>query len=55
MVETLTPAAFSITVPSWVLVTASPETGTRLSRSVTSVRTKTMPELAGAERTATRV
>ena len=54
MVETVTPAALVITVPSWVLQTASPLTGTRLSRSCTSVRTKTTPEPAGAGSTATR-
>ena len=51
----VTSAALVITVPNWVLHTASALTGTRLSRSVTSVRTKTMPVLAGAGLTETRV
>ena len=55
MVATVTPAALPMTVPSWVLQTDSAVQGTRLSLSVMSVRTKTMPASAGAGRTATRV
>ncbi len=43
MVETLTPDALEILVFSWVQVTASAPTATRLSRSETSVRTNTTP------------
>ena len=50
MVETVTPLALPMTVPSRVLTTASAETGMRLSRSFTSVRTKTTPAPAGAGR-----
>jgi hypothetical protein len=54
MVETRTSAALLMTVPSWVWQTASAFTATRLSRSWTSVRTKTIPLSIGAGRTATR-
>ena len=54
MVETATPAPLTISVFSWVRATASADTGTRLSLSVTSVRTKTMPELGAAGRTVSR-
>ena len=43
MVEMATPWAFEISVFSWVRETRSASALTRLSRSVTSVRTKTMP------------
>ena len=55
MVATVTPAALPITVPSWVLQTASGVAGTWLSRSAMSVRTKVMPASVPAARTATWV
>ena len=54
MVDRRTPAAFSIMVFRRASTTASPETGIRLSRSLMSVRTKTMPVPTGAGRTARR-
>ena len=47
MVDRRTPAAFSIIVFRRASTTASPETAIRLSRSVMSVRTKTMPVPVG--------
>jgi hypothetical protein len=54
IVDRRTPSAFSIMVFRRASMTASPDTGIRLSRSVMSVRTKTMPTPGAAGRIARR-